>query len=90
MIKIEQKFPAAGSGQGTQNGLHLATAAATPRSNITSISSARPHLALVPVTARKRRLGKKGREALARRRALDGAFLTVAMGTVALLWWSTF
>ena len=35
-----------------------------------------------------RLIGRKGRAALAKRRAVDGAFLTVAMAAMALIWWS--
>lgn len=63
-----------------------------PRANAFSISSSTyvrgPKL--VMTSPSRRLMGRKGREALAKRRALDGAFLTAAMGAVALIWWSTF
>ncbi len=63
-----------------------------PRSNVISFASSPlgRGFELVPAPSAKRLMGRKGRAALAKRRALDGAFITAAVGTVALLWWTAF
>ncbi len=60
---------------------------ASLESKVVPISSS--GMALTPPVARKQHIGRKGREVLEQRRTVDGAFLTVALGAMALLWWST-
>ena len=68
--------------------LHVARKPVT-RSKVVMISSTLNAAETVSAQPRKRVLGRKGRRAAVRRRALDGAFLTFAMATAALVWWSS-
>ncbi len=94
MPKVEQiaanagKYPGAGGLFSVEKPVGAERTPSSP--TVTPFSSPRHRPHLVTTTPRKRFLGRKGREALARRRALDGAFLTMAIGAVALIWWSTF
>ena len=89
MTKIECITFPTGIEKLTQTGVHRAARVA-PRSNVVPISAPALQPTLVPPVARRQHLGRKGRRALAERRALEGAYLSVALGAVALLWWSTF
>lgn len=59
-----------------------------PFSKVVSITARRPTGDVDLVSgSRRKSIGRKGRRALARRRAIDGAFLAVAVGTAVLVWW---
>ncbi len=89
MTKIEQMGRLGVTGQESSGpALHVVNRTLRRSANV-PVSAARSGLELVPRPVRGRHMGNKGRQVLARRRALDGAFLTVAMGAVVLLWWST-
>ena len=89
MTKIEAMGTAGQNGRtGTVPTLYVVKRSGTA-AKVVAIDSPHVDLELIPPVARGRLMGRKGRQALAHRRALDGALLTVAVGVVALLWWST-
>ena len=71
----------------TPRGIHVAprSVASMTRSKVLVMPSAPVATRVGP---RRLALGRKGRRVSLHRRALDGAFLTFAMATAALIWWS--